>query len=96
MGRAVAIGRLDLAAEGLRSAASVEKDGAAARRILALALVLEGEAARGKVQAGIALVRSPRSSFKCLLGRRIAFGMLRAHGQTAVTVDARILPTERS
>ncbi len=42
MGRAVAIARLDLAAEGLRSAASVEKDGAAARRILALALVLEG------------------------------------------------------
>src|SRR5208337_4321906 len=34
--------RLDLAAEGLRGAASVEKDGAAARRILALALVLEG------------------------------------------------------
>ncbi len=32
MGRAVAIARLDLAAEGLRSAASVEKDGAAARR----------------------------------------------------------------
>ena len=42
MGRAVAIARLDLAAEGLRGAASVEKDGAAARRILALALVLEG------------------------------------------------------
>src|SRR5689334_5555295 len=42
MGRAVAIGRLDLTAEGLRSAASVEKDGAAARRILALALILEG------------------------------------------------------
>jgi len=41
MGRAVAIGRLDLTAEGLRSAASVEKDGAA-RRILALALILEG------------------------------------------------------
>src|SRR6185312_6733870 len=42
MGRAVAIGRLDLTAEGLRSAASVEKDGAAVRRILALALILEG------------------------------------------------------
>ncbi len=42
MGRAVAITRLDLTAEGLRSAASVEKDGAAAGRILALALVFEG------------------------------------------------------
>ena len=42
MGRAVAIARLDLTAEGLRGAASVEKDGAAARRILALALILEG------------------------------------------------------
>ena len=42
MGRAVAITRLDLTAEGLRRAASVEKDGAAARRILALALILEG------------------------------------------------------
>lgn len=42
MGRAVAIGRLDLTADWLRSAASVEKDGAAARRILALALILEG------------------------------------------------------
>ena len=42
MGGAVAIGRLDLTAEGLRSAASVEKDGAAARRMLALALILEG------------------------------------------------------
>ena len=39
---AVAIARLDLTAEGLRSAASVERDGAAARRILALALILEG------------------------------------------------------
>ena len=57
MGRAAAIGRLDLTAEELRSAASVEKDGVAARRILALALVLEGEAARGKAQAGIALAR---------------------------------------
>src|SRR5271169_4902385 len=42
MGRAVAIARLDLTAEELRGAASVEKDGAAARRILALALILEG------------------------------------------------------
>ena len=42
MGRAVAITRLDLTAEGLRSAASVARDGAAARRILALALILEG------------------------------------------------------
>jgi hypothetical protein len=39
---AVAIARLDLTAEGLRSAASVERDGAAARRIFALALILEG------------------------------------------------------
>jgi transposase len=42
MGGAVAIRRLDLTADGLRIAASREKDGAAARRILALALVLEG------------------------------------------------------
>ena len=42
MGKAVAIARLDLTAEGLRSAASVERDGAAARRMLALALILEG------------------------------------------------------
>ncbi len=42
MGGAVAIARLDLTAEGLRSAASVEKDGAAARKMLALALILEG------------------------------------------------------
>lgn len=42
MGGAVAITRLDLTAEGLRSAASVARDGAAARRILALALILEG------------------------------------------------------
>jgi transposase len=42
MGGAVAIGRLDLTAQGLRRSASVEKDGAAARRMLALALILEG------------------------------------------------------
>ena len=42
MGSAVAISRLDLTAEGLRSAASVEMEGAAARRILALALMVEG------------------------------------------------------
>jgi len=42
MGRAVAVERLDLTAAGLRAAASREKDGSAARRILALALVLEG------------------------------------------------------
>src|SRR5476651_1087924 len=42
MGAAVAIGRLDMTASALRAAASREKDGAAARRILALALVLDG------------------------------------------------------
>jgi hypothetical protein len=42
MGRAMAIARLDLTAEELRGAASVEKDAAGARRILALALILEG------------------------------------------------------
>ena len=42
MGGAIAIARLDLTAQGLRRAASVEKDGAAARRMLALALILEG------------------------------------------------------
>src|SRR6266700_5188288 len=42
MGAAVSISRLDLTASELRKAASGEKDGAAARRILALALVLDG------------------------------------------------------
>ena len=42
MGAAVSITRLDLAASELRKAASGEKDSAAARRILALALVLDG------------------------------------------------------
>src|SRR5450830_1484561 len=42
MGAAVSITRLDLTASELRKAASVEKNGAAARRILALALVLGG------------------------------------------------------
>src|SRR3977135_2125598 len=42
MGAAVSITRLDLRALELRKAASGEKDSAAARRILALALVLDG------------------------------------------------------
>jgi transposase len=42
MGAAVAITRLDLTASELRKAAQREKDSTAARRILALALVLEG------------------------------------------------------
>ena len=42
MGAAVPITRLDLTAQELRRAAGAEKDGAAARRILALALVLDG------------------------------------------------------
>ena len=42
MGAAVSITRLDLTASELRKAASGEKDGGAARRILALALVLDG------------------------------------------------------
>lgn len=42
MGAAVVIIRLDLTASELRKAAQREKDSAAARRILALALVLEG------------------------------------------------------
>jgi len=42
MGAAVAITRLDLMASELRKAARREKDSAAARRMLALALVLEG------------------------------------------------------
>src|SRR5258706_2147521 len=42
MGAAVSITRLDLTASELRKAASGEKDSAAARRILALALVLDG------------------------------------------------------
>ena len=42
MGAAVSITRFDLTASGLRKAASEEKNSAAARRILALALVLDG------------------------------------------------------
>ena len=42
MGAAVAITRLDMAASDLRAAASRERDGCAARRMLALALVLDG------------------------------------------------------
>ena len=42
MGAAVSITRLDLTASKLRKAASGEKNSAAARRILALALVLDG------------------------------------------------------
>src|SRR5258707_1887806 len=41
MGAAVSITRLDLTASELRKAASGEKDSAAARRILALALVVD-------------------------------------------------------
>ena len=41
MGAAVSITRLDLTASELRRAASGEKDSSAARRILALALVLD-------------------------------------------------------
>src|SRR5450631_664898 len=42
MGGAVRITRLDLTAKDLRAAAAREKDGSAARRMLALALVLDG------------------------------------------------------
>src|SRR3984893_6002007 len=42
MGAAISITRLDLTALGLCKAASGEKDGAASRRMLALALVLDG------------------------------------------------------
>ena len=42
MGAAVAITRLEMTASELRSAASREKDGSAARRLLALAMVLDG------------------------------------------------------
>ena len=40
---AVAISRTDLDAAGLRRAAGRERDAAASRRMLALALVLEGQ-----------------------------------------------------
>ena len=43
MGQPIIIERQDLTAAALRKAASREKSGSAARRILALALVLEGE-----------------------------------------------------
>ena len=42
MGAAVSISRLDLTSQQLRQAACVEKNGAVARRLLALALVLDG------------------------------------------------------
>ncbi len=42
MGAAVAITRLDLTAAELRAAAGREKDGSAARRMLAVAMVLDG------------------------------------------------------
>ena len=42
MGAAVSITRLDLTAQELRKASGAEKDGAVARRMLALALVLDG------------------------------------------------------
>jgi len=42
MAAAIAIHRLDLSGAGLRAAAGKEKNGAAARRMLALAMVLEG------------------------------------------------------
>ena len=42
MAAAIAITRLDLSATALRAAAAKEKNGAAARRMLALAMVLEG------------------------------------------------------
>ena len=43
MGQPIVIKRQDLTAAALRRAASREKDGSAARRMLALALVLEGQ-----------------------------------------------------
>jgi transposase len=43
MGQPISIERQDLTAAALRKAAAREKNGSAARRILALALVLEGE-----------------------------------------------------
>ncbi len=43
MGQPIVIERQDLTAAALRRAASREKDGSAARRILALAFVLEGQ-----------------------------------------------------
>ena len=42
MGRGVVISRTDLDAAGLRRAASQSRDADAARRMLALALVLDG------------------------------------------------------
>jgi transposase len=42
MARAVVVKRMDLSAGGLRAAAVSEKDGSAARRMLAIALILDG------------------------------------------------------
>ena len=42
MGAAVSITRLDVTAAALRMAAGREKDGSAARRMLAIAMILDG------------------------------------------------------
>ena len=54
---AVSITRTDLSARELRAAASKAKDAKAARRMLAIALVLEGVAFRGGTRE---TVHSPR------------------------------------
>jgi hypothetical protein len=64
MGAAVSITRLDLTASELRKAAIGEKDSAAARRILALALVFDGIDRRqrlkpAEVLAGLRNLKSP-------------------------------------
>ena len=61
MGAAVSITRLDLTASELRRAASGEKDSAAARRILALALVLDGVGRKTAVSTTIQPMSRQRS-----------------------------------
>jgi hypothetical protein len=51
MGAVVAITRSDLTAGALRAAASREREGAAARRMLAIALVLEGAGRKTAAEA---------------------------------------------
>ena len=55
-GGAVAITRVDLTAAELRAAAGREKNGSAARRMLALPMVLDGETADERELKGIRIV----------------------------------------
>ncbi len=84
---AVAITRMELDAAGLRRAAGRERAGAASRRMLALALVLEGasrtEAAR--------LAGMDRQTLREWVHRYNAEGLAGLHDRVGVTGPARRL-----